>query len=166
MKRNFVKNRLKSCPFCGKTRKNGYFRACKECYWVLDTQKQVIAIVDQLKQQAKAHEITIRCSFIECNALFACQTSAFCDIKDVTSVGGELRANLKERFFSVNQMVSFRDLETDTANRTVMVITEMLRKLRKGINEKIDANGKGYEIAGVPIPAVGNWGSWKNHRRR
>jgi len=173
-RRTGYRERLHSCPICGKSRRSGYYKCCASCFWVFEWQDKVRGLIAQASDMMREHEARLNVCF--CTPYIAnidCAITAYCDPHEVTEthrngdrLTGEFKVEYKARKFRTGKNLSLFDLRnaTDPKKMLLDTVLELFRKAKESVESYIDRNGKMATICGVPVPAVG--GSWGEPRRK
>ena len=173
-RRTGYRERLHSCPVCGKSRRSGYYECCASCFWVFEWQDKVRGLIAQASDMMSEYDDSLSVYFyIPYIANIVCEIKAFCDPHEVTEthrngerLTGEFKVEYKARTFRTGKKLSLIDLRhaTDPKKMLLDTVIELFRNNKKYVEDYIDRNGKMATICGVPVPAVG--GSWGEPRRK
>lgn len=168
------KKRLHKCPFCGGSRRSGYYGCCPKCDWVYEWQDKVKGLVEQTSDMMSEYDARLSVYFyIPYIANIVCEINAYCDPNEVTEthrngerLTGEFKVEYKARTFRTGKNLSLVDLRhaTDPKKMLLDTVLELFRKAKESVESYIDRNGKMATICGVPVPVVG--GSWGEPRRK
>ena len=172
--RTGYRERLHSCPVCGKSRRSGFYKCCASCFWVLEWHDKVREFVEQVDSMMRDHDAHLRVDFSNPKiAHIVCEIKAFCDPQEVTEthrngerLTGEFKIELKSRNFMAVKSFYLSEIR-DALDPKKMLLDNALylfREVKETVDNYIDRNGKMATICGVPIPVVG--GSWGEPRRK
>lgn len=147
----------KSCPFCGKTRRAGYFNACPACYPAFQLQNAAGAVLMQLGNIAKSKGYKISWEFPAGMLVIYAKTQ-----KAVQSIDGfgkpEPRGSLYN--YTASASVSLRELQGSRLmlkDVLMQMCLGLFERLEAKAQEQIDNKGQVVNICGVGIPAAGTW---------
>lgn len=173
-RRTGYRERLHSCPVCGKSRRAGYYECCASCFWVFEWQDKVRGLIAQASDMMKPRGAFIGVAFYTLEVATIWLTiRAFCDPEDSARYQREgdrttaqFEVNLRVREFRASTRISLLDLRNAREPKKIMLdeILELFEKSQKVMHNYIDRNGVMKTLGGCPVPVAG--GCWGDPRFR
>lgn len=147
----------KYCPICGKTRRAGYFEACRDCLHLVEVRENVTRIIMQLGSIAQDKGYRLSYDFLGAYIQIRARTT-----KAVQAVDGFGEHIPKGKCYALEAKasMSLRDIYSSrqSLKRLVMgAVLELFERLERKAQESIDGMGRVVEVAGMAIPCAGNW---------
>lgn len=146
---------LKACPICGKTRRSGFFKCCRDCAWILEYSSCLDQLFDQIELMLRKQgagldrfyhgaNVNIRV-FIRC----ACTTTEAVDKK----------SKMQTMEFSCAKHFSLYELRRAKYPKEVLLeeILQLYKNAKETAETSVDKNGNSYTLAGVVLPVLGAW---------
>lgn len=158
----------KSCPFCGKTRRAGYFNACPACYPAFLLQNAAGAVLMQLGALCKGRGYRLTWEFYHGRLVIYAKAQKAVHVIDafeepkpkatLHNVEGRASLSLRELSYSGQPL-----------KETLMqAVLELVKKLEQTAQEHIDGKGRVVNVAGLAVPVAGDWKNFKapfSHKR-
>ena len=173
-RRTGYRERLHSCPVCGKSRRAGYYECCASCFWVFEWQDKVRGLIAQASDMMKPRGASLGVAFYTPEvATIGLTIRAFCDPEDSARYQREgyrttaqFEVNLRAREFRASTRISMLDLRNAREPKKIMLdeILELFEKSQKEMHNYIDRNGVMKTLGGCPVPVAG--GCWRDPRFR
>lgn len=173
-RRTGYRERLHSCPICGKSRRSGYYECCASCFWVFEWQDKVRGLIAQASDMMKPRGASLGVSFYTPSvATIGLTIRAFCDPEESaryqregSRTTAQFEVNLRARDFRAQTRISLHELRNAIEPKKIM-LDEILGLFEKSQNEMhnyIDRNGVMKTLGGCPVPVAG--GCWGEPRRK
>lgn len=156
---------FKYCPICGKTRRAGYFEACRDCRHLVEVRENVTRIIMQLGSIAQDKGYRLSYDFRGSNIIIRARTT-----KAVQVVDGFGEPIPKGKCYAVETRasMSLRDIHASRQSLKSLVMGEVLElfeRLERKITETMDCNGRVVEVAGMVVPPAGTWNLKELYKR-
>lgn len=151
------KARHKYCPICGKTRRAGYFEACRDCRHLVEVRENVTHVIMQLGSIAQDKGYRLNYDF--CGAYIRIRARTTKAVQAVDGFGEPIPKG-KCYALEANARMSLRDIYISRQNLKSLVmdvVMELFERLERKIAETIDCNGRVVEVAGMAVPCAGRW---------
>lgn len=158
----------KSCPFCGKTRRAGYFNACPACYPAFQLQNAAGAVLMQLGALCKERGYQLTWEFYHGRLVIYAKAQ-----KAIQAIDGFGEPKPKATLHNVEGSASLSLLELSHSGQplkeTLMpVVLELVKKLEQRVPEHTDGKGRVVNVAGLAVPVAGDWKNFEapfSHKR-
>lgn len=146
----------KHCPICGKTRRAGYFEACRDCLHLVEVRENVTRVIMQLGSMAQKRGYILDYDFAGYSIIIKARVT-----KAVQSVDGFGEPTPRGKLYNGygNVMLSLHDLyhSVDIKRPILTAVLELLERLERKAQESIDCKGRVVEVAGMVVPCAGRW---------
>lgn len=147
----------KSCPFCGKTRRAGYFNACPDCYPAFQLQNAAGAVLMQLGALCKGRGYQITWEFHHGRLVIYAKAQKA--VQAIDAFGEpEPRGSLYN--YTASASISLRELQGSRLmlkDVLMQMCLGLFERLERKAQEQIDKKGQVVNVCGVEVPAAGTW---------
>lgn len=143
-----------ACPFCGATRRAGYFDACPECSWVHPFQDSLHGLFKQLESQLQKHDARLYWRYEGFNLSLKVEITSPTVVYDFN---GRKVGNTKYRF-NAEHLVDLRELRVMRGPLKVYLSNQVLELFKQANDRKaetISPEGESMHAFGVDIPMAG-----------
>lgn len=143
-----------ACPFCGATRRAGYFDACPECSWVHPFQDSLHGLFKQLESQLQKHDARLYWRYEGFNLSLKVEITSPTVVYDFN---GRETGKTKYRF-PAEHLVDIRDLRAMRGPLKVYLSNQVLELFKQANDRKaetISPEGESMHAFGVEIPMAG-----------
>lgn len=143
-----------ACPFCGATRRAGYFDACPECSWVHPFQDSLHGLFKQLESRLQKHDARLYWRYEGFNLSLKVEITCPTVVYDFN---GRETGKTKYRF-PAEHLVDIRDLRAMRGPLKVYLSNQVLELFKQANDRKaetISPEGESMHAFGVDIPMAG-----------
>ena len=155
----------KYCPICGKTRRVGYFEACRDCRPLFEVRENITRIIMQLG--AIAQDKGYRLDYDFCGAYIIIRARTTKAVQAVDGFGEPIPKG-KCYTMEASARMNLRDIyvsRQDLKPVVMCAVLELFERLERKITATIDGKGRVVEVAGMIIPPAGNWNLKEPYKR-
>lgn len=150
--------RLKKCPVCGASRKNGYFKCCKNCYWIFEWREKLTPLFEQIKELFKKKNANFRWDFLGTIVHLSVDVWANCLTKNVL----DEKEKPETMRFGANANLSLYELDRlSNALEVKDLIVSLTKRLFEDADnlykQSVDEKGKCVKLGETIFPVVGSW---------
>lgn len=149
---------LKKCPICGASRKNGYFKCCKNCYWIFEWREKLTPLFEQIKEIFKKKNANFRWDFLGTVVHLSVDVWAKCLTKNVL----DEKEKPETIRFGANANLSLYELDRLNSNIEIKdLIVSLTKRLFEDADnaykQAVDEKGKCVKLGETIFPVVGSW---------
>ena len=146
---------LKSCPVCGKARRAGYFKSCRECAWILEYRQSLDGVFENIEMKLREMGAGLRRTYYGSNVDICVTIRCACQLTEATD--GKQQDKIMD--FSSRQRFSLYELRhaSYSTKRFLENILNLYKCAKETAEASVDENGNAITLHSIILPTLGKW---------
>ena len=147
--------KLKSCPICGRVRKAGYFKSCRECAWILEYRQSLDGVFENIEMKLREMGAGLRRTYYGSNVDICVTIRCACQLTEATD--GKQQDKIMD--FSSQQRFSLYELRHASYSMTRFLenILNLYKCAKETAEASVDENGNAMTLHSIILPTLGKW---------